>query len=270
MVGQRWNLRNPAVQRAVRAANPGGEADLWFFHVNYHHPSFLSQLVPRAHYLTIVREPVARWISAVGFYDSRNLYESGCDINAYVARVGYRGGPNSRRNSSIALSRGMDGPSAVRAVAGLKHNPLAERGLYSVAHLCVRPSPPHKRCRNTDAQRDVLRARPPRANRPAVVSPRRLGDEAAGQIPGQAHVSPLGGGHGAAAHLVGRARAGAARRDARRAAPQVQPAHRRRHHLRHEGGRPDVCRRGDAAPPKALSTALIRFSRAPVPSPPPP
>ena len=25
-VGQRWNLRNPAVQRAVRAANPGGEA----------------------------------------------------------------------------------------------------------------------------------------------------------------------------------------------------------------------------------------------------
>ena len=25
-LGQRWNLRNPAVQRAVRAANPGGEA----------------------------------------------------------------------------------------------------------------------------------------------------------------------------------------------------------------------------------------------------
>ena len=266
-LGQRWNLRNPAVQRAVRAANPGGEADLWFFHVNYHHPSFLSQLVPRAHYLTIVREPVARWISAVGFYDSRNLYESGCDINAYVARVGYRGGPNSRRNSSIALSRGMDGPSAVRAVAGLKHNPLAERGLYSVAHLCIRPSPTHTRCRNTDAQRDVLRARPPRANRPAVVSPRRLGDEAAGQIPGQAHVSPLGGGHGAAAHLVGRARAGAARRDARRAAPQVQPAHRRRHHLRHEGGWLDVCRRGDA--PKA-SRLHSSASHALLPSPPPP
>ena len=106
--------------------------------------------MPRAHYMTIVREPVARWISAVGFYDSRNLYESGCDINAYVARVGYRGGPNSRRNSSIALSRGMDGPSAVRAVAGLKHNyPLAERGLYSVAHLCVRPSPTHTHAAGT-------------------------------------------------------------------------------------------------------------------------
>ena len=116
-----WNFTNDEEFRALRAANHWRRADVWANHAVFH-PRMAELVVPGARFLTVLREPAARWVSAVRYFTPALFEHAHCDINALVARFGCAA---PRLNELEAAARlragsGLSGGGAARAEASLE------------------------------------------------------------------------------------------------------------------------------------------------------